>query len=102
MAASLAFGRDVTSLKEREEALASAKDAAEKARDDVERTREVMQTVLDNMSDGVTLWDRDFRWQFSNRFSTQMWGYKPETLLPGISRLRHDPRTQRAGRVRAD
>ncbi len=56
----LAFGRDVTSLKEREEALASAKEAAEKARDDVERTREVMQTVLDNMSDGVTLWDRNF------------------------------------------
>src|SRR2546421_4101632 len=81
----LAFGRDVTSLKEREEALASAKEAAEKARDDVERTREVMQTVLDNMSDGVTLWDKDFRWQFSNRFSTQLWGYKSETLRPGVS-----------------
>jgi len=81
----LAFGRDVTALKEREEALASAKDAAEKARDDVERTREVMQTVLDNMSDGVTLWDKDFHWQFSNRFSTQMWGYKTETLQPGVS-----------------
>ena len=81
----LAFGRDVTSLKEREEALASAKEAAESARDDVERTREVMQTVLDNMSDGVTLWDKDFRWQFSNRFSTQMWGYDSETLKPGVS-----------------
>jgi signal transduction histidine kinase/DNA-binding NarL/FixJ family response regulator/FtsZ-binding cell division protein ZapB len=81
----LAFGRDVTSLKEREEALASAKEAAEKARDDVERTREVMQTVLDNMSDGVTLWDKNFRWQFSNRFSTQMWGYKQELLQPGVS-----------------
>src|SRR5437762_7454689 len=83
----LAFGRDVTSLKEREEALASAKEAAEKARDDVERTREVMQTVLDNMSDGVTLWDKDFRWQFSDRFSAQMWGYKPDTLRPGVSGL---------------
>ena len=81
----LAFGRDVTSLKEREEALASAKEAAEKARDDVERTREVMQTVLDNMSDGVTLWDKNFRWQFSNRFSTQMWGYKQQLLQPGVS-----------------
>ncbi len=81
----LAFGRDVTSLKEREEALASAKEAAEKARDDVERTREVMQTVLDNMSDGVTLWDKNFRWQFSNRFSTQMWGYRQEMLQPGVS-----------------
>jgi PAS domain S-box-containing protein len=81
----LAFGRDVTSLKEREEALASAKEAAEKARDDVERTREVMQTVLDNMSDGVTLWDKNFRWQFSNRFSTQLWGYKQELLQQGVS-----------------
>ena len=81
----LAFGRDVTSLKEREEALAAAKEAAERARDDVERTREVMQTVLDNMSDGVTLWDKDFRWMFSNRFSADMWGYKIGTLKPGVS-----------------
>ena len=81
----LAFGRDVTSLKEREEALAAAKEAAERARDDVERTREVMQTVLDNMSDGVTLWDKDFRWMFSNRFSADMWGYKIGTLTPGVS-----------------
>jgi PAS domain S-box-containing protein len=80
----LAFGRDVTKLKEREKALADAKEAAERARDDVERTREVMQTVLDNMSDGVTLWDKDFRWRFSNRFSIEMWGYTPEILQPGI------------------
>jgi PAS domain S-box-containing protein len=80
----LAFGRDVTSLKEREEALAAAKEAAERARDDVERTREVMQTVLDNMSDGVTLWDKNFRWMFSNKFSANMWGYK-QTLAPGSS-----------------
>ncbi len=80
----LAFGRDVTSLKEREEALASAKEAAERARDDVERTREVMQIVLDNMSDGVTLWDKQFRWMFSNRFSSEMFGYTSK-LTPGIS-----------------
>ena len=81
----LAFGRDVTSLKEREEALASAKEAAEKARDDVERTREVMQTVLDNMSDGVTLWDKNFRWQFSNRFSADMWNYNNDQVYSGMS-----------------
>ena len=81
----LAFGRDVTSLKEREEALASAKEAAEKARDDVERTREVMQTVLDNMSDGVTLWDRNFQWMFSNRFSNDMWTHYKGPLKPGMS-----------------
>ena len=98
----LAFGRDVTSLKEREEALAAAKEAAERARDDVERTREVMQTVLDNMSDGVTLWDKDFRWMFSNRFNSEMWNYQPETLQPGVSGLRHDPPARRAGRIRRD
>src|SRR5204863_317166 len=67
----LAVNRDITELKEREEA--------------AERTRQVMQTVLDNMIDGVMLWDKNFRWQFSNRFSTQMWGYKQEMLQPGVS-----------------
>ena len=81
----LAFGRDVTRMKEREKALADAKEAAEQARDDVERTRAVMQTVLDNMSDGVMLWDKDFLWRFSNRFSMDMWGYTPDILKPGIS-----------------
>ena len=80
----LAFGRDVTSLKEREEALAAAKEAAERARDDVERTREVMQIVLDNMSDGVTLWDKQFRWMFSNRFSSELFGYNSQ-LTTGMS-----------------
>jgi PAS domain S-box-containing protein len=79
----LAFGRDVTSLKEREEALAAAKEAAERARDDVERTREVMQIVLDNMSDGVTLWDKSFRWMFSNRFAGELFGHKSR-LTPGM------------------
>ena len=55
----------VTELKKRQQALAAAKEAAETARDaaeqaraeaaaaraDVERTREVLQTVLDNMSE---------------------------------------------------
>jgi PAS domain-containing protein len=84
-AACFAFGRDVTSLKEREEALAAAKEAAERARDDVERTREVMQTVLDNMSDGVTLWDKNFRWMFSNRFSSELWAAYRSTLSTGSS-----------------
>ena len=80
----LAFGRDVTSLKEREEALASAKEAAERARDDVERTREVMQTVLDNMSDGVTLWDKNFPLDVLQPLQHRDVGLHPE-LNPGIS-----------------
>ena len=63
----------VTELTKRQEALAAAKEAAEAARDvaeraraeaaaaraDVELTREVLQTVLDNMSDGIVLFDKE-------------------------------------------
>src|SRR5262249_37109859 len=74
----LGIYRDITELKEREEALAAAKEAAEAARDsaekaraeaaearsEIERTKSIMQTVLDNMNDGVMLFDKDMRWQF--------------------------------------
>jgi signal transduction histidine kinase/FixJ family two-component response regulator/HPt (histidine-containing phosphotransfer) domain-containing protein len=81
----LAVFRDITELKDREQALAAAKEAAEAARADAEHTRELMQTVLDNMSDGVTLWDRDFTWQFSNRQHIARQQYTPEMLRPGTS-----------------
>src|SRR5207249_1104981 len=49
------------------------RDAAEQARAetaaaraDAERTREVLQTVLNNMSDGIVLYDGDFRLRFIN------------------------------------
>src|SRR3954454_22253043 len=90
--------RDITELKEREEALASAKEAAEAARDaaerarkeaaearnEVERTREIMQTVLDNMSDGVMLFDKDMRWQFTNRQLMDFQRFTPEIARPGV------------------
>src|SRR6201999_3655396 len=67
----LGIYRDITGLKEREEALAAAeaaRDTAEKARaeaaearSEIERTRAIMQTVLDNMNDGVMLFDKDMR-----------------------------------------
>src|SRR5213079_2154470 len=37
----LSVNRDITELKEREEAIAAAKEAAEAARDDVEHTRQI-------------------------------------------------------------
>ena len=37
-----------------------------------------MQTILDNMSDGVTLWDKDFGWKFSNRVHIERQRYTPE------------------------
>ena len=99
----LAFGRDVTALKEREEALAAAKEAAERARDDVERTREVMQTVLDNMSDGVTLWDKNFRWHVLEPRSAPTCGHlqagQPEPGMSGFDMVRQ---LAAARRIRAD
>ena len=49
----LGFYRDITDLRDREEALAAAKEAADAARADVEQTREMMETVLNKMDDGV-------------------------------------------------
>jgi signal transduction histidine kinase/CheY-like chemotaxis protein/HPt (histidine-containing phosphotransfer) domain-containing protein len=74
----LAVFRDITELKDREQALGAAKE-------DVERTRGLMQTILDNMSDGVTLWDKDFAWRFSNRAHIQRQRYTPDLLRPGVS-----------------
>jgi signal transduction histidine kinase/ActR/RegA family two-component response regulator/HPt (histidine-containing phosphotransfer) domain-containing protein len=81
----LGLYRDISDLKDREEALAAAKEAAEAARAEVERTRETMHTVLDNMTDGVTLYDEDFRWRFSNRQHVALLQYPPEVLRPGVS-----------------
>jgi signal transduction histidine kinase/DNA-binding response OmpR family regulator len=74
----LAVFRDITELKDREAALAAAKE-------DVERTRELMQTILDNMNDGVTLWDKDFVWKFSNRVHIGRQGYTPDVMRPGVT-----------------
>ena len=89
----LAVFRDITELKEREEALAAAKE-------DVERTRELMQTILDNMNDGVTLWDKDFIWKFSNREHIERQQYTPDDAAPRRHRLRHDPLPGAARRIR--
>ena len=74
----LGLYRDITELKHREEALAAAKE-------EVERGRELLQTILDNMSDGVTLLDKDFRWQFSNRNHIERQQYAPDLLKPGAT-----------------
>jgi signal transduction histidine kinase/DNA-binding response OmpR family regulator len=89
----------VTELKKREEALAAAKEAAESARDaaerarteaaaargDVERTREVLQTVLDNMSDGIVLFDKDLRLRFINHQLVKFQRYPAEVARAGTS-----------------
>jgi len=67
----LAMYRDVSELKEREEELAAA--------------RATMQLVLDNVSDGITLYDRDF----IKRFETPRWtaslNFPPELMGAGVS-----------------
>ncbi len=89
----------VTELKRREDARAAAKEAAEAARDaaeraradaataraDVERTREVLQTVLDNMSDGIVLFDKDLRLRFINHQLVGIQRYPTEVARSGTS-----------------
>ena len=52
--------RDITEQKEREIELRAARDATEQA-------RTLMETVLDNMMDGVILWDGDGDWLYANK-----------------------------------
>src|SRR5262249_30091820 len=69
---------DITHLKQRERELRTARAEAARARADVQQTREVMQTVLNNMIDGVMLFDRDFRLQFVNQQLIDYQNYPPE------------------------
>ena len=70
----------------------TARDSAERARAeaaaarvDVERTREVLQTVLDNMSDGIVLFDKDLRLRFINRQLVEFQRYPAEVARAGTS-----------------
>ena len=95
----LAVHRDITTLKEREEALETAKQAAEVARDvaegarsetamaraEAESAREMLQMVLDNMNDGVMLFDREHRLKFINRRLMEFQRYPADVVFPGAS-----------------
>ena len=63
--------RDITEIKEREQA--------------VEQARSIMQSVLDNMSDGVTLFDSDYRLKFTNQRLIDFLKLPPEAVEPGLS-----------------
>jgi PAS domain S-box-containing protein len=69
---------DITDVKQRERDLAAA-------RAEIEATREDMRTVLDNMSDGITLIDRDFNWKFSNEQFSTFLDVPPDITKPGVS-----------------
>jgi len=81
----LGLYRDITALKEREQVITSAKEAAEQSRRDVERTRKLMQLVLDNMSGGVMLFDKDQRLQFVNPQLIEFQKYPPGFIQPGVT-----------------
>ena len=85
----LSIHRDITELKEREASLAAAKEAAEAARADAERTRKVMQTVLDNMDEGIQLFDKDFNVGFVNRQMLALHDLPVEVAGPGKPGYRH-------------
>jgi signal transduction histidine kinase/CheY-like chemotaxis protein/HPt (histidine-containing phosphotransfer) domain-containing protein len=70
---------DITELRQRQSELRASARAAEAAKEEIERGRNVMQTVLDSMTDGVLLYDKDGQRAFINRKSIEFHGLTPET-----------------------
>ena len=69
---------DITDDKLREQELAAA-------RAEIIEAREIMQTVLENMNDGIVLIDRDFNWRFGNEQFNKFLHVPPEITQPGTS-----------------
>ena len=65
--------RDVTALKERELELQQARDA-------IDQARTLLDTVLENMTDGVILWDKDGEWCYANKAFCDIQQSSPERL----------------------
>ena len=65
--------RDITEMKDREQA--------------VEQARSIMQSVLDNMSDGVTLFDSNYRLKFTNQRLVDFLKLPSDVIEPGVSLL---------------
>jgi signal transduction histidine kinase/DNA-binding response OmpR family regulator len=70
----------------------AARDTAEQARaeaaaarSDAEQTREILQTVIDNMHDAVALFDKELRLRFLNHQLIEFQQYPPEVARPGTS-----------------
>jgi signal transduction histidine kinase/CheY-like chemotaxis protein len=74
----LTIHRDLTEIVEQEERLKAA-------RADSEKSRETLQSVLDNMIDGVMLVDRDLRCRYVNRQVNEFLQLEPELAGPGAS-----------------
>jgi PAS domain S-box-containing protein len=69
---------DITEARLREQELAAA-------RSEIEATREIMRTILQNMNDGIVLIDPDFRWVFGNEQFNRFLDVPAEVTRPGAS-----------------
>src|SRR5205085_2095601 len=69
---------DITEAKLREQEL-------DAARIEIETTREIMRTILENMNDGVVLIDKDFHWVFGNEHFNRFLDVPSEVTQPGAS-----------------
>ncbi|TXL73268.1 response regulator [Vineibacter terrae] len=76
----LSLHRDLTELKQSEE-------AAEAARAEAERTRGMLETILTNMTDGVALFDHDGRCVYINDRMASFHDF-PHSLMAGQPHLR--------------
>ncbi|MGG5819755.1 PAS-domain containing protein [Falsiroseomonas sp. HW251] len=65
--------RDVTRYKRQEQQLSEA--------------RAQLQTVLDHMTDGVTMWDKDYTVLFFNKETLRIGEFPPEMAYPGVNVL---------------
>ncbi|UYN94899.1 MAG: PAS-domain containing protein [Enhydrobacter sp.] len=74
----LTIHRDITDIVEQEERIKAAQAESES-------TRLTLQTVLDNMSDGVMMFDADFTWRFTNRQLVAFQRLPPDVGYPGAS-----------------
>ncbi len=86
------FRENAIAKRRAEDELRASKDRAERARTEIaaaraeaERAREVLQTVLDNMNDGVMMFDKDFRWLFVNRQLMEFQRFPSEVAHAGAS-----------------
>ena len=76
---------DVTDLKRREQELRQAKDLAEGANESLAETNLKLDIALENMTQGLTLFDTDQRLVLTNRRYAELYDVTAELLEPGTA-----------------
>ena len=75
----------MTDLKRRERQLEEAKLRAEQANVDLEKTNRRLDIALENMTQGLCLFDSTMRVILSNRRHGKIFRLPPELVVPGVS-----------------